>query len=159
VEGVRHGSDGSWDFDFVWNLVPPRGMEFGSGYAGLGYREEWEKESADYADYTDFAGCTWVYGIGKGEQGIESWQMSNHRHLIAVPAREDSWSVLLRRVHGRLWQNPFLSRKNSRSAGRRHFPDTIFPPSEQFIRYTQIIDKGQVTECRTKIEMSPSLTK
>ena len=49
--------------------------------------------------------------------------MSNHVHLIAVPAREDSLSVLLRRVHGRyaqyynalsgrsghLWQNRFFA--------------------------------------------------
>lgn len=27
--------------------------------------------------------------------------MGNHVHLVAVPAREDSLSVLLRRVHGR----------------------------------------------------------
>ena len=49
--------------------------------------------------------------------------MSNHVHLIAVPERDDSMSVLLRRVHGRyaqyynartgrighLWQNRFFS--------------------------------------------------
>jgi len=49
--------------------------------------------------------------------------MSNHVHLIAVPERADSMSVLLRRVHGRyaqyynartgrmghLWQNRFFS--------------------------------------------------
>src|SRR5580658_8040636 len=49
--------------------------------------------------------------------------MINHVHLIAVPAREDSLSVLLRRVHGRyaqyynvragrtghLWQNRFFA--------------------------------------------------
>lgn len=49
--------------------------------------------------------------------------MSNHVHLIAVPAREDWLSVLLRRVHGRyaqyynalsgrsghLWQNRFFA--------------------------------------------------
>jgi putative transposase len=49
--------------------------------------------------------------------------MTNHVHLIAVPAREDSLSVLLRRVHGRsaqyynvragrsghLWQNRFFA--------------------------------------------------
>ena len=49
--------------------------------------------------------------------------MSNHVHLIAVPAREDSLSVLLRRVHGRysqyfnaragrsghLWQNRYFA--------------------------------------------------
>jgi len=48
--------------------------------------------------------------------------MSNHGHLVAVPAREDSLSILLRRVHGRyaqyynartgrsghLWQNRFF---------------------------------------------------
>jgi REP-associated tyrosine transposase len=48
--------------------------------------------------------------------------MSNHVHLIAVPAREDSLGVLLRRVHGRyaqyynvragrsghLWQNRYF---------------------------------------------------
>ena len=48
--------------------------------------------------------------------------MSNHVHLIAVPAREDSLSILARRVHGRyaqyynarsgrsghLWQNRFF---------------------------------------------------
>src|SRR5438477_7171911 len=47
--------------------------------------------------------------------------MSNHMHLIAVPAREDSLSILIRRVHsryaqyfnahagrtGHLWQNRF----------------------------------------------------
>ena len=49
--------------------------------------------------------------------------MSNHVHLIAVPERDDSMSVFLRRVHGRyaqyynarngrighLWQNRFFS--------------------------------------------------
>ncbi len=49
--------------------------------------------------------------------------MSNHTHLVAVPAREDSLSVLFRRVHGRyaqyynartartghLWQNRFFA--------------------------------------------------
>lgn len=49
--------------------------------------------------------------------------MTNHVHLIAEPAREDSLSVLLRRVHGRyaqyynarsgrtghLWQNRFFA--------------------------------------------------
>jgi REP-associated tyrosine transposase len=49
--------------------------------------------------------------------------MSNHVHLIAVPAREDSLSILFRRVHGRyaqyynalyarsghLWQNRFFA--------------------------------------------------
>ncbi len=49
--------------------------------------------------------------------------MSNHVHLVAVPAREDSLSILLRRVHGRyaqyynartgrsghLWQNRFFA--------------------------------------------------
>jgi putative transposase len=49
--------------------------------------------------------------------------MSNHVHLLAVPAKEDSLSVLLRRVHGRyaqyynarngrsghLWQNRFFA--------------------------------------------------
>ena len=49
--------------------------------------------------------------------------MSNHVHLIAVPEREDSLSVLFRRVHGRyaqyynarsgrsghLWQNRFFA--------------------------------------------------
>jgi putative transposase len=49
--------------------------------------------------------------------------MTNHVHLIAVPAREDSLSVLLRRVHGsyaqyynvragrtgHLWQNRFFA--------------------------------------------------
>ena len=49
--------------------------------------------------------------------------MSNHVHLVAVPAKEDSLSVLLRRVHGRyaqyynahagrsghLWQNRFFA--------------------------------------------------
>jgi putative transposase len=49
--------------------------------------------------------------------------MSNHAHLIAVPEREDSLAVLLRRVHGRyaqyynthsgrtghLWQNRFFA--------------------------------------------------
>src|SRR5262249_30349639 len=30
--------------------------------------------------------------------------MSNHVHLIAVPAKEDSLSILLRRVHGRYAQ-------------------------------------------------------
>jgi putative transposase len=49
--------------------------------------------------------------------------MSNHVHLIAVPEREDSLAVLLRRVHGRyaqyynirhgrtghLWQNRFFA--------------------------------------------------
>ena len=49
--------------------------------------------------------------------------MTNHVHLIAVPVREDSLSVLLRRVHGRyaqyyntrsgrtghLWQNRFFA--------------------------------------------------
>jgi putative transposase len=48
--------------------------------------------------------------------------MSNHVHLVAVPAKEDSLSILLRRVHGRyaqyynahtgrsghLWQNRFF---------------------------------------------------
>src|SRR6185312_8363576 len=51
--------------------------------------------------------------------------MSNHVHLIAVPAREDSLSILARRVHGRYaqyynarsgrsghsWQNRFLAEK------------------------------------------------
>src|ERR1700761_6365115 len=49
--------------------------------------------------------------------------MSNHVHLIAMPSREDSLAVLLRRVHGRyaqyynaryertghLWQNRFFA--------------------------------------------------
>ncbi len=49
--------------------------------------------------------------------------MTNHVHLIALPAREDSLSILLRRVHGRyaqyynarsgrsghLWQNRFFA--------------------------------------------------
>jgi putative transposase len=49
--------------------------------------------------------------------------MSNHVHLVAVPAKEDSLSILLRRVHGRyaqyynartgrsghLWQNRFFA--------------------------------------------------
>src|ERR1039458_6853938 len=49
--------------------------------------------------------------------------MTNHVHLIAVPERQDSLSVLLRRVHGRyaqyynvraartghLWQNRFFA--------------------------------------------------
>jgi REP-associated tyrosine transposase len=49
--------------------------------------------------------------------------MTNHLHLVAVPAREDSLAVLLRRVHGRyaqyynirsgrsghLWQNRFFA--------------------------------------------------
>ena len=49
--------------------------------------------------------------------------MSNHVHLVAVPEREDSLSILLRRVHGRyaqyynaradrtghLWQNRFFA--------------------------------------------------
>jgi REP-associated tyrosine transposase len=49
--------------------------------------------------------------------------MSNHVHLIALPAREDSMSILMRRVHGRyaqyynahsgrsghLWQNRFFA--------------------------------------------------
>jgi hypothetical protein len=51
------------------------------------------------------------------------WLMTNHVHLIAVPEREDSLAVLLRRVHGRyaqywtgrtghLWQNrPSLGRQ------------------------------------------------
>ena len=30
--------------------------------------------------------------------------MSNHVHLVAVPAKEDSLSVLFRRVHGRYAQ-------------------------------------------------------
>jgi putative transposase len=49
--------------------------------------------------------------------------MSNHVHLVAIPGREDSLAVLLRRVHGRyaqyyntrsgrtghLWQNRFFA--------------------------------------------------
>src|SRR5215471_13425878 len=49
--------------------------------------------------------------------------MSNHVHLVAVPGKEDSLSILLRRVHGRyaqyynaragrsghLWQNRFFA--------------------------------------------------
>lgn len=60
-----------------------------------------------------------------GDTGVSvlAWcLMSNHAHLVAVPAREDSLSVLFRRVHGRyaqyynartgrmghLWQNRFF---------------------------------------------------
>jgi len=49
--------------------------------------------------------------------------MTNHIHLVAIPAREDSLSILMRRVHGRyaqyynarsgrsghLWQNRFFA--------------------------------------------------
>jgi len=60
----------------------------------------------------------------KSETRLLGWcLMSNHVHLIAVPEREDSLSVLLRRVHGRyaqyynvragrtghLWQNRFFA--------------------------------------------------
>jgi putative transposase len=56
--------------------------------------------------------------------GLLAWcLMSNHIHLIALPEREDSLSVLLRRVHGRyaqyynagharsghLWQNRYFA--------------------------------------------------
>jgi len=58
------------------------------------------------------------------EVGLLGWcLMSNHLHLVATPAREDSLSVLMRRVHGRysqyynirmgrsghLWQNRFFA--------------------------------------------------
>jgi putative transposase len=37
--------------------------------------------------------------------GVLAWcLMTNHVHLIAMPEREDSLSVLLRRVHGRYAQ-------------------------------------------------------
>lgn len=50
--------------------------------------------------------------------------MTNHVHLVAVPGREDSLSILMRRLHGRyaqyynahsgrsghLWQNWFFGR-------------------------------------------------
>jgi len=41
------------------------------------------------------------------EAGVRVWAwclMTNHVHLVLVPAREDSLSVLLRRVHGRYAQ-------------------------------------------------------
>ncbi|MGH2398031.1 MAG: transposase [bacterium] len=62
--------------------------------------------------------------LGDAGVGLLGWcLMTNHIHLIAVPAREDSLSVLLRRVHGRyaqyynaragrtghLWQNRFFA--------------------------------------------------
>ena len=58
------------------------------------------------------------------QAGLLGWcLMSNHVHLIAVPNREDSLAILLRRVHGRyaqyynthsgrtghLWQNRFFA--------------------------------------------------
>jgi putative transposase len=61
--------------------------------------------------------------LGDAEVSLLSWcLMVNHVHLIALPRREDSLSVLLRRVHGRyaqyynarirrtghLWQNRFF---------------------------------------------------
>jgi putative transposase len=62
--------------------------------------------------------------MGGAQVRLLGWcLMSNHVHLIAVPARKDSLSVLLRRVHGRyaqyynarmgrsghLWQNRFFA--------------------------------------------------
>jgi len=62
--------------------------------------------------------------LGPAEVRLLGWcLMTNHVHLIAVPAREDSLGVLLRRVHGRyaqyynvrwgrtghLWQNQFFA--------------------------------------------------
>jgi len=62
--------------------------------------------------------------LSETETRLLGWcLMTNHVHLIAVPEREDSLSVLLRRVHGRyaqyynvragrtghLWQNRFFA--------------------------------------------------
>ena len=62
--------------------------------------------------------------LDEAEVRVRAWcLMTNHIHLVLVPNREDSLSVLLRRVHGRyaqyynarwsrsghLWQNRFFS--------------------------------------------------
>jgi putative transposase len=62
--------------------------------------------------------------LGEAEVRVWAWcLMSNHVHLILLPGREDSLSLLMRRVHGRyaqyyntrwgrtghLWQNRFFS--------------------------------------------------
>ena len=61
--------------------------------------------------------------LGDAQVSLLAWcLMSNHVHLVMVPAREDSLSILLRRVHGRyaqyynacrgrsghLWQNRYF---------------------------------------------------
>ena len=61
--------------------------------------------------------------LGDAEVRVLAWSvMTNHVHLVAVPGREDSLSVLFRRLHGRyaqyynartgrtghLWQNRFF---------------------------------------------------
>ena len=66
----------------------------------------------------------WRENLGDAGVSLLGWcLMTNHLHLVAVPAREDSLSVLLRRVHGRyaqyynarwgrtghLWQNRFFA--------------------------------------------------
>jgi putative transposase len=44
--------------------------------------------------------------LADAEVSLLAWcLMTNHPHLVAVPSREDSLSVLLRRVHGRYAQN------------------------------------------------------
>jgi len=62
--------------------------------------------------------------LGDAQVSLLGWcLMSNHVHLVMVPARDDSLSILLRRVHGRyaqyynaqrgrtghLWQNRFFA--------------------------------------------------
>jgi putative transposase len=61
--------------------------------------------------------------LGDAQVSLLAWcLMTNHVHLVTVPAREDSLSILLRRVHGRyaqyynacrgrsghLWQNRYF---------------------------------------------------
>lgn len=47
--------------------------------------------------------------------------MSNHVHLIAVPAREESLSILFRRVHGR-----YAQYYNARFGRSGHLAKSIF---------------------------------
>lgn len=72
--------------------------------------------------------------LADAEVRVLAWcQMTNHIHLVLVPGREDSFEVLLRRVHGRyaqminarrlrsghLWQNRYFSCALSTSHLRR----------------------------------------
>jgi REP-associated tyrosine transposase len=75
------------------------------------------------ADRTTYLGLL-AHNLAAAEVRLLGWcLMNNHIHLIAVPVREDSLSVLLRRVHGRyaqyynakagrsghLWQNRYFA--------------------------------------------------
>lgn len=86
---------------------------------GVARRETFSSDE-DRSTYLQLFG----QNMADAQVGLLGWcLMTNHVHLIAVPVREDSLSVLLRRVHGRyaqyynarmgrsghLWQNRFFA--------------------------------------------------